>query len=117
MSLFGGFVPGVFNLYVRLWMLFQKRNDLLREEHHFPTCCGTVFDFANLGLMAISFLFMIVGVTSAPVVGSTVAHEERLQNNIVAISLTLLSGVLLGTGLAQVKILCSFKELRELLNK
>lgn len=43
----------------------------------------------------------------------TILMGKESFNNIIAFGLAILSGILLGIGLAQMRIMCSFKTIRE----
>ena len=94
---FGGLAPVVMNLRVRMWM---SSLILLRNYIDMPSKCGLVIDFLNL-------IIVIFGVALA------ITICPRDYDNIVSIALSALSGIFMGLGLAEIKILCSFKTIRD----
>ena len=92
-------------------MTCQKNSNLLEEET-FPSGCGLFLDFFNLFAAAIGYVSLIVGLTSVKVVGPSLKHEAELNKNITAICLAFVASLLIGSGAAMTKILCSFKDYR-----
>jgi hypothetical protein len=98
---FGGFAPCVMNLRIRMWLAFGCPVKMYIDN---PSSCGMVLDFLNLVFVVLA---IALSVTICP----------NNYQNMVSIGLSSVSGILLGVGLAEVRILCSFKTVRDKLKR
>ena len=98
---FGGLAPCIMNLKIRIWISFECSAKMYIDN---PTTCGLVLDFINLVIVVLSVALSI-----------TICPDS--YENMVSIGLACASGILLGIGLAEVRILCSFKTVRDRLRQ
>lgn len=125
LMMFAGVLPCVFNLRVRLWMAgFSAHQNFFRVDHEVPTSCGLAGDWVNLILVTAALIFIISGLFTGALVkttdqtsSNTEEMQQKLTKNVVAICMSLVSAVLLGVACAEVRILCSFKEIRSQLKQ
>ena len=105
--------PSVMNLRVRTWMAYECK---IPNYIDMPTRIGLITDVFMLisALVGVGCtIWGFGGVFTLSESGSEVRIEVDSFDNIIAFCLAILSGILLGIGLGQVRILCSFKMVRE----
>jgi len=109
-------MPLVLNLHVRKWQAYKCK---LPNFIEVPTQGGIGLDHLNLA----------VAIVGAVCLGENFGTEQSIftynkdipieytYSTLVAIFASFISGCLLGYGLAEIRILCSFKNVREKLYK
>lgn len=88
-AVLGGFMPAVFTFHTRVWMIAQKRSDLLSEDD-FPTKGGICCDTFNIVLVLLAFVGMLVGIS----------HQQSTAKDYLGLTLGLVSAICGGCGLA-----------------
>lgn len=105
--IFGGLAPAVLALRVKYWMVYscrQHQQSLLPE--------GAIGKGSFLQDLFV-FVLVLVGFALILATFTQIYIESKEQkDNLMAVCFCLISGVCMGLGLAEIRILCRFKELR-----
>ena len=103
--IFGGLTPAVLAMRVKFWMVYQcQQRQFLYDDHVSP---------ASFVKDIILFVLAFVGFALILATFSQIYAASSLERgNLLAICFCLISGVCIGLGLAEIRILCRFKEVR-----
>ena len=103
--IFGGITPAVLAIRVKFWMIYRCRQPQFLQD-----ISMSKMSFAqDMGMLTIT----LIGFALILSTFSELQIETHLyKDNVVAACLSLISGICLGLGLGEIRILCRFKEIR-----
>jgi len=113
--IFGGLTPTVMNLRVRCWAAYECK---LKHYIEVPTKIGLIVDASMLILALAGTGCVFYGFGGVFTWGnsgddmSLIASKESF-NDFISFCLAIVSGILIGVGLGQTRILCGFNLVRE----
>lgn len=102
---FGSIVPCIYNLHLRMWIRYKCKINSFVEV---PTQAELCIDWFNIA-------FSIVGAAIIAFLGFY-HNSNTFHIGTVATILNVAGSILIGIGLGEVKILCSFKMIRSKMN-
>ena len=107
---FGGITPAVLAIRVKFWMVYK-----CRQQQFLQDISMSKLSFAqDVGMLTIT----LVGFALIVSVFSEMQVETHTQKgNIMAACFSLFAGIFLGLGLAEIRILCRFKQIRSIEGK
>lgn len=108
--IFGGILPAILALRVKYWMVYTCRQPQLLQD----ISMSKLSFVQDVGMLIVT----LVGFALILSTFSEMQIETHMQtDNITAACFSLLSGIFLGLGLAEIRIVCRFKNIRALEGK
>ena len=105
MIIFGGLTPAVLAMRVKFWMLYQCRQSQFLYDRNVSKQ-SFIWDIGMFVLALVGFALIISNFSQMYTLSSS------QKGNVLAVCFCLISGVCIGLGLAEIRILCRFKEIR-----
>ena len=107
---FGGIAPAVLAIRVKFWMIYRCRQPQFLQDISMSKM-SFAQDAGMLTVTLIGFALILSTFSELEI------ETHMYQDNIKAACFSLVSGICLGLGLAEIRILCRFREIRSIEGK